>query len=223
METFTNHSHHTPSTIRNIKEFSKKPSTAVCIGLVNDAHLQRICSVGMVTKFRMFCFVPSSWLRCLDELQSQVVAETILLRAVHHVGLAVPQALDGVEHVHHILPLDHLTHDADSTEHAAAAASVQAVDDGASLSLLTLLLPLVHLQYELKEGALGRWHFSVGGPAQVLELPHHQVALLRSGEVTYSEETADDVTIHGAGHTFNLDRTVAKHPLFRPVLRTALR
>ena len=55
----------------------------------------------------------------------------------------------------------------------------QAVDDGASLSLLTLLLPLVHLQYDLKEGALGRWHFSVGGPAQVLELPHHQVALLR--------------------------------------------
>ena len=57
----------------------------------------------------------------LTELES---AAGLSYRAVHHVGLAVPQALDGVEHVHHILPLDHLTHDADSTEHAAAAASV---------------------------------------------------------------------------------------------------
>ena len=38
-------------------------------------------------------------------------------RGVHHVGLAVPQALDGVEDVHHALPLGHLTHDAAGTQH----------------------------------------------------------------------------------------------------------
>lgn len=51
---------------------------------------------------------------------------------------------------------------------------------------------------------------------------HYGILATYSSEVTYSEETADDVTIHGAGHAFDLDRTVAKHPLFRPILRAAL-
>jgi hypothetical protein len=51
---------------------------------------------------------------------------------------------------------------------------------------------------------------------------HYGILATYSSEVTYSEETADDVTIHGAGHAFNLDRTVAKRPLFRPILRAAL-
>lgn len=45
-------------------------------------------------------------------------------RSVHHVGLAVPQSLHGVEDVHHALSLGHLAHNAAGAEHSAAAASV---------------------------------------------------------------------------------------------------
>lgn len=45
-------------------------------------------------------------------------------RSVHHVGLAVPQSLDGVEDVHHTLSLGHLAHNAAGAQHSAAAASV---------------------------------------------------------------------------------------------------
>lgn len=58
---------------------------------------------------------------------------------------------------------------------------VQAVDDGASLPSVVLLLPLVHLVDELQEGALGYGCIAVHGPAQELELLHHPVAVLRLG------------------------------------------
>lgn len=45
---------------------------------------------------------------------------------LHHAGLAVAEALHRVEHVHHILPFDHLADDADGAEHAAAASPVPA-------------------------------------------------------------------------------------------------
>lgn len=43
------------------------------------------------------------------------------------------------------------------------------------------------------------------------------------GEVTDSEESTDDITVHGTGHTLHLDWAVAQHALFWPVLRTTLR
>lgn len=43
------------------------------------------------------------------------------------------------------------------------------------------------------------------------------------GEVTDSEESTDDITVHGAGHTLHLDWAVAQHALLWPVLRTTLR
>lgn len=52
----------------------------------------------------------------------------------------------------------------------------QAVDDGASLS--TLHLPVVNLSQKAEEGFLGVRHISVGGPAQELEVPHHELAFL---------------------------------------------
>lgn len=55
----------------------------------------------------------------------------------------------------------------------------QAVHNGSPLSLLPLTLPLVHLQDQLQEGALGGRHVPVSRPAQILELTHHQVAFLR--------------------------------------------
>lgn len=60
----------------------------------------------------------------------------------------------------------------------------QAVHDGSSLSLLSLTLPLVNLQYQFKEGAFGGGHFSMSRPSQVLELANHQVAFLRLGNHT---------------------------------------
>lgn len=58
---------------------------------------------------------------------------------------------------------------------------IQAVDDGASLPSVVLLLPLVHLVDKLQEGALGDGRIAVHGPAQELELLHHPVAVLRLG------------------------------------------
>ena len=125
----------------------------------------------------------------------------------------------------------------------------QAVDDGSSLSLLSFTLPLVHLQDQFEEGAFGGGDFSMPRPSQVLELTNHQVALLRlreseqhthldqilkhrntstqrectdPGEVADSEESADNITVHRAGHTFHLDRTVTQHALLWPVLGTTL-
>lgn len=42
------------------------------------------------------------------------------------------------------------------------------------------------------------------------------------GEVADSEESADNITVHRAGHTLHLDWTVTQHALFWPILRTAL-
>lgn len=52
----------------------------------------------------------------------------------------------------------------------------QAVDNGASLS--TLPLPVVDLSQKAKEGFLGVGHVAVWGPAQELEVTHHELALL---------------------------------------------
>lgn len=60
----------------------------------------------------------------------------------------------------------------------------QAVHDGSSLAFLALTLPLVDLQDQFEEGALGRGDFSMPRPPQVLELTHHQVAFLRLREQT---------------------------------------
>lgn len=49
----------------------------------------------------------------------------------------------------------------------------QAVNDGPPLALLALALPLVHLQDQLEEGALGGGHFPMPRPSQVLELANH--------------------------------------------------
>lgn len=56
---------------------------------------------------------------------------------------------------------------------------LQAVDDGASLAAVVLLLPFVHLVHELEEGALGDGRVAVHRPAQELELLHHAVPVLR--------------------------------------------
>lgn len=64
-------------------------------------------------------------------------------------------------------------------------ADSQAVHDGASLT--TLPLPVVDLSQKAKEGFLGVRHVTVRGPAQELEVAHHQLAfleLLRTREVT---------------------------------------
>lgn len=50
-------------------------------------------------------------------------------RSLHHVGLAVPQGLHRVEHVHDVLPLHHFHHDADGTEHATPPATVSKTND----------------------------------------------------------------------------------------------
>lgn len=50
--------------------------------------------------------------------------------------------------------------------------------DGSSLSLLSLTLPLVHLQDQFEEGAFGGGDLPVPRPPQVLELTDHQVAFL---------------------------------------------
>lgn len=60
----------------------------------------------------------------------------------------------------------------------------QAVHNGSSLALLALTLPLVDLQDQFEEGALGGGDFSMSRPPQVLELTHHQVAFLRLREQT---------------------------------------
>lgn len=59
------------------------------------------------------------------------------------------------------------------------------MDDRASLS--TLSLPVVNLSQKAEEGFLGVGHVAVRGPAQELEVTHHELALLqlqsrRSGE-----------------------------------------
>lgn len=56
---------------------------------------------------------------------------------------------------------------------------LQAVDHGAALPAVILLLPFVHLVDELEEGALGHGRVPVHGPAQELELLHHAVPVLR--------------------------------------------
>lgn len=53
----------------------------------------------------------------------------------------------------------------------------QAVDDGASLS--TLPLPVVDLSQEAEKGFLGVGHVAVWGPAQELEVTHHELAFLK--------------------------------------------
>lgn len=53
----------------------------------------------------------------------------------------------------------------------------QAVNDGSSLSALPL--PVVDLGQKAKEGFLGVWHVAVWGPAQELEVTHHELAFLK--------------------------------------------
>lgn len=53
----------------------------------------------------------------------------------------------------------------------------QAVDNGASLS--TLPLPVVDLSQEAEKGFLGVGHVAVWGPAQELEVTHHELAFLK--------------------------------------------
>lgn len=55
----------------------------------------------------------------------------------------------------------------------------QAVHDGAPVP--ALCLPLVHLGQQVQEGLLGVRCVPVRGPAQELEVPHQQVALLQLG------------------------------------------
>lgn len=58
---------------------------------------------------------------------------------------------------------------------------LQAVDHGASLPAVILLLPFVHLVNQFEEGALGDGCVPVHRPAQELELLHHAVPVLRLG------------------------------------------
>lgn len=58
-----------------------------------------------------------------------------------------------------------------------ASADSQAVDNGASLA--TLPLPVVNLSQKAEESFLGVGHVSVWGPAQELEVAHHQLTLLK--------------------------------------------
>lgn len=51
------------------------------------------------------------------------------------------------------------------------------MDDGASLS--TFPLPVVDLGQKAKEGFLGVGHVAVWGPAQELEVTHHELAFLK--------------------------------------------
>lgn len=51
------------------------------------------------------------------------------------------------------------------------------MDDGASLS--TLHLPVVNLSQKAEEGFLGVGHVAVWGPAQELEVTHHELAFLK--------------------------------------------
>lgn len=61
----------------------------------------------------------------------------------------------------------------------------QAVDDGASLSALPL--PVVNLRQKAKEGFLWVGHIAVGGPAQELEVTHHELAFLKLMRVSVVE------------------------------------
>lgn len=88
----------------------------------------------------------------------------------------------------------------------------QAVHDGSSLSLLSLALPLVDLQDQLEEGALGGGDFSMSRPPQVLELTNHQVAFLGLKDQTkhtHSEEwmqlNSSLVLLAKNNHIFMLD------------------
>lgn len=58
---------------------------------------------------------------------------------------------------------------------------LQAVDHGAALSSVVLLLPFVHLMNQFEEGALGNRCVPVHWPAQELKLLHHAVPVLRLG------------------------------------------
>jgi hypothetical protein len=54
----------------------------------------------------------------------------------------------------------------------------QAVHDCAAFAAIVFLLPLVHLAYELQEGALGHGRVPVHRPAQELELLNHPMSIL---------------------------------------------
>lgn len=171
--------------------------------------ISRVCAAQTHTHTHASLYEMTSPLRRLEVLQSQIVAEAVLLRAVHHIGLAVPQTLHSMKDVYHILPLYHFTHNTDGTEHPTAAAPVQAVYNSASIAFLTFLLPFIHLEDQLEERALGGGNLPMTRPSQVLELTDHQVTLLRPGQVAYPEETTNDITVHRAGYAVHLYRTVS--------------
>lgn len=54
----------------------------------------------------------------------------------------------------------------------------QAVDHGASVSPVVLLLPLGQTSHQLQDGALGQGRVAVSGPANELEMLHQTVAIL---------------------------------------------
>lgn len=61
----------------------------------------------------------------------------VFYQQVHHVWLVVPQRLDGVEDVDAALLPQHLAHDADAAEDAAAATTVPVEGDQAVIPLFT--------------------------------------------------------------------------------------
>lgn len=129
----------------------------------------------------------------IQVLQGHLIAELVLIQEVHHVWFVVPQCLDSMEDIHSSLVSEHLTDNADGTECTTAASSVQAVHDCAAFAAIVFLLPLVHLAYELQEGALGHGRVPVHRPAQELELLNHPMSILGSGGVVNPENSADDV------------------------------
>lgn len=69
-------------------------------------------------------FAPLETRAIVPPTNSLSCSHSLTHRSVHHVGLAVPQSLDGVEDVHHTLPLGHLAHNAAGAEHSAAATTI---------------------------------------------------------------------------------------------------
>lgn len=60
----------------------------------------------------------------IQVFQRHFIAELVLIQQIHHVGFVVSQCFDGVKDVHRVLVTQHLTHNTDGTERAAAPAAV---------------------------------------------------------------------------------------------------
>lgn len=117
----------------------------------------------------------------VEILEGNFITELVLFQQVHHVWLVVPQRFNSMKDVDRVLLSQHLTDNTDTTENTTTTSSVPAVDHGASLPAIVLLLPFVHLMNQFEEGTLRHWRVPVHGPAQELELLHHTVPVLRPG------------------------------------------